>query len=279
MWLETMNIGEIRRIKELLAMFGAKPNSDLGQNFLVEQKYLDQIIDAAEPLEGEKILEVGPGMGVLTRELTKKAKEVTAIELDPKMVEILKTLCIKCTNLTVRTMDILQFDPTDFGSYKIIANVPYYITSKILRKFLEENNKPKEMVLLVQKEVAERICATPNRMSVLSVSVQYYGNPKMIAVVPREAFYPTPQVSSAIIKITTYKTPIFSDVNTEKFFALVKSGFGEKRKQLANSLLGFGPYEKEEVIAKLKSAGINPERRAETLSLAEWRMIYKQYYK
>jgi 16S rRNA (adenine1518-N6/adenine1519-N6)-dimethyltransferase len=279
MWLETMNIGEIRQIKELLTMFGAKPNNDLGQNFLVEQKYLDQIVDAAEPLEGEKVLEIGPGMGVLTRELTRRAKEVTAIEVDPKMVEILKTLCIKCTNLTVRTMDILQFDPTDFGPYKIIANVPYYITSKILRKFLEEKNKPKEMVLLVQKEVAERICATPNRMSVLSVSVQYYGNPKLIGIVPREAFYPTPQVSSAIIKITTYKTPIFSDVDSTRFFALVKSGFGEKRKQLANSLLGFGPYEKEEVIGKLKAAGINPERRAETLSLAEWRTLYKQYYR
>lgn len=273
-----MDIGEIRKIKELLNMFGARPNNDLGQNFLIERKYLDQIVEAAEPLMGEKVLEIGPGMGVLTRELTKRAKEVTAVELDPKMVEILKTLCIKCTNLTVRTMDILQFDPTDFGDYKVIANVPYYITSKILRKFLEEKNKPKEMVLLVQKEVAERICALPNRMSVLSVSVQYYGNPKLIGIVPRDAFYPTPQVSSAIIKITTYKTPIFSDVNTEKFFALVKAGFGEKRKQLLNSLLGFGPYDKAEVIERLKSAGINPERRAETLSLAEWRALYKQYY-
>lgn len=273
-----MDIGEIRKIKEMLLMFGTKPNNDLGQNFLIERKYLDQIVEAAEPLDGEKILEIGPGMGILTRELAKRAAEVTAIEIDPKMVEILKTLCINCTNLTVRTMDILRFDPTDFGSYKIIANVPYYITSKILRKFLEEKNKPKEMVLLVQKEVAERICATPNRMSVLSVSVQFYGNPKLIGIVPREAFYPTPQVSSAIIKISSYKTPIFSDVEPTQFFALVKAGFGEKRKQLANSLLGFGPYEKDEVIGKLKSAGVNPERRAETLSLAEWRMVYKQYY-
>jgi 16S rRNA (adenine1518-N6/adenine1519-N6)-dimethyltransferase len=273
-----LNIGEIRKIKDILSMFGAKANTDLGQHFLFEQKYLEQIVDAAEPLEGQKVLEIGPGMGVLTRYLTKKASEVIAVEVDPKMVEILKTMCIKCTNLTVRTMDIVQFDPTDLGSYKVVANVPYYITSKILRKFLEEKNKPTEMVLLVQKEVAERICATPNRMSVLSVSVQFYGNAKIIGIVPREAFYPTPQVSSAIIKVSTYKTPIFSDVNAEKFFALVKSGFGEKRKQLSNSLLSFGPYEKDEVISKLKKAGVNPERRAETLSLAEWRMIYKQYY-
>lgn len=273
-----MNLGEIRKIKDILSMYGAKPNTDLGQHFLVEEKYLEQIVDSSQPLEGQKVLEIGPGMGVLTHRLTRQAREVLAIEYDPKMVEILKTLCIKCTNLTVRTMDIMQFDPSDIGTYKVVANVPYYITSKILRKFLEEKNKPTEMVLLVQKEVAERICATPNRMSVLSVSVQFYGKVQLVGIVPRDAFYPTPQVSSAIIKITTYKTPIFSDVNPEKFFALVKSGFGEKRKQLSNSLLGFGPYEKEEVIKMLKSAGINPERRAETLSLAEWRQLYKQYY-
>lgn len=274
-----MNLGEIRKIKEILSMYGAKPNTDLGQHFLFEQKYLEQIVDASEPLEGKKVLEIGPGMGVLTRYLTQKAQDVIAVELDPKMVEILKTMCIRCTNLTVRTMDIMSFDPSDLGEYKIVANVPYYITSKILRKFLEEKNKPTEMVLLVQKEVAERICATPNRMSILSVSVQFYGNAKLVTVVPRDAFYPTPQVSSAVLKISTYKTPIFSDVNPEKFFSLVKAGFGEKRKQLSNSLSGFGPYEKEEIIEKLKKAGINPERRAETLSLAEWRMLYKQYYK
>lgn len=274
-----MNLGEIRKIKDILALYGAKPNTDLGQHFLVEQKYLEQIIDSASPLRKELVLEIGPGMGVLTRLLSKEAREVLAVELDPKMVEILKTVCLKCTNLTVKTMDIRNFDPTGIGDYVIVANLPYYITSLVLRKFLEEKNKPKEMILLVQKEVAERICATPNRMSLLSISVQFYGNPKMIGVVPREAFYPTPQVSSAIVKINTYKTPLFSDVNPEKFFTLVKSGFSEKRKQLINSMQGFGPYDKEEVAEKLKHAGIHPERRAETLSLAEWRALYKEYYK
>jgi 16S rRNA (adenine1518-N6/adenine1519-N6)-dimethyltransferase len=274
-----MNLGEIRKIKDILNMYGAKPNSDLGQNFLVEEKYLDQIIDAAEPLAGQLAVEIGPGMGILTRELSKRAREVLAIEVDPKMVGILKTVCLKCTNLTVKTMDVRNFDPTGIGDYVIVANLPYYITSLILRKFLEEKNKPKDMVILVQKEVAERICATPNRMSILSISIQFYGNPKLIGIVPREAFYPTPQVSSAIVKITTYRTPLFSDVDPGKFFSLVKAGFGEKRKQLANSLQGFGVYDKEEIIKKLKKAGINPERRAETLSLAEWRMLYLEYYK
>lgn len=274
-----MNLGEIRKIKTLLEMYGARPNNDLGQNFLIEKKYLEQIIEAAEPLAGEQVVEIGPGMGVLTRELSKRAKEVLAIEIDPRMVEILKTLCLKCTNLTVRTMDIRNFDPTSIGDYKIVANLPYYLTSHILRKFLEEKNKPKEMVILVQKEVADRICATPNRMSLLSISVQFYGNPKLIGVVPRDAFYPTPQVSSAIVKISTYRTPIFSDVHPDRFFSLVKAGFGEKRKQLGNSLTGYAGDSKEEIAKKLKHAGINPERRAETLSLAEWRAIYKEYYR
>lgn len=274
-----MNLGEIRKIKELLKLYRTRPNQDLGQNFLVEEKYLEKIIEAAEPLEGETVLEVGPGMGVLTRQLSKKAKEVIAIEVDPRMVEILKTLCIKCNNLTVRTMDIRHFNPTDLGDYKVIANLPYYITSLIIRKFLEEKNKPKEMVLMVQKEVAERICATPNRMSLLSVSVQFYANPKMIEIVPRDAFYPTPQVNSAIIKITPYSSPIFNDVAPEKFFDLVKAGFSEKRKQVGNALLGFGPYTKDEIVSKLEAAGINPERRAETLSLEEWRRLYKQYWR
>lgn len=274
-----MNLGDIRKIKEILSMYGASPNTDLGQHFLVEKKYLEQIIEAADLSGKELVLEIGPGMGVLTRELSKRAREVVAIEVDPKMVEILKTICLKCTNLTVKNLDVRNFDPTGIGDYSIIANLPYYLTSHILRKFLEEKNKPKEMVLLVQKEVAERICATPNRMSLLAISIQFYGSVKMIGVVPREAFYPTPQVSSAIVKIITYKTPLFSDVDPGKFFDLVKSGFGEKRKQLANSLLGFGPYSKEEIIEKLKKSGINPERRAETLSLAEWRTLYGEYYR
>jgi 16S rRNA (adenine1518-N6/adenine1519-N6)-dimethyltransferase len=273
-----MNLGDIRKIREILAMYGARPNQDLGQNFLVEKKYLDQIIESAEPLEGEKVVEIGPGMGVLTRELSKKAAEVLAIEVDPRMVSILKTVCIKCNNLTVKNIDVRNFDPSEIGSYKIVANVPYYITSLILRKFLEEKNKPKEMVLLVQKEVAQRICATPNRMSILAISVQYFGTPKLIEIVPRSAFYPAPQVDSAIIKITTYKTPLFSDVDTDKFFKLIKAGFGEKRKQLANSISGSYGLEKGQVTEMLKSAGVNPERRAETLTLAEWRMVYKKFY-
>lgn len=273
-----MNLGEIRKIKAVLNLYGTKPNTDLGQHFLVEPKYLDQIVEAAEPLSGETVLEIGPGMGVLTQRLCREAREVYAVEIDSKMVEILKTACIKFANLTVRNLDIRTMDPTGLGSYKLVANLPYYITSKIIRKFLEEKNLPKEMVLLVQKEVAQRICAVPPRMSTLAISVQFYGKPKMIDIVPREAFYPTPQVDSAILKIETYKTPIFHDVNPEKFFRLVKAGFSEKRKQLANSISGSFGEDKNKITEILKKAGIHPERRAETLTLAEWRTLYKVYY-
>lgn len=273
-----MDVGEIRKIKEILSMFGARPNSDLGQHFLVEKRYLDQITEAAEPLADKKVVEIGPGIGVLTKELSRKAREVIAIEIDPKMVGILKTACIHCTNLTVKEMDARRYDPTLIGEYKVVANIPYYLTSHIIRKFLEEKNKPEELVLLVQKEVAERICAKPNKMSILAISVQFYGDATIVGVVPKTAFYPTPQVDSAIIKINTYKTPLFSDVNPEKFFSLVKLGFSEKRKQLGNSLLG-SLYDKEQLEVILKKSDIKPERRAETLTLAEWRTLYKNFYK
>jgi len=272
-----MNVGEIRKIKALLEMYGAKPNRDLGQHFLFEEKYLEKIIEAAEPLSGKKVLEIGPGMGVLTKKLCRVSKDVLAVEFDPKMVSILKTVCISCNNLTVRQMDIRNFDPTEIGEYKVVANIPYYITSHIIRKFLEEKNKPEELILLVQKEVAERICAKPSRMSVLSVSVQFYGAPEMIAVVPREAFYPTPQVSSAIVKIKTYKSPLFNNAAPDKFFRLVKAGFGEKRKQLINSLSTLA-YTKEDLKSILERASIDPERRAETLALADWYNLYKVFY-
>lgn len=273
-----MNLGEIRKIRAVLELYGAKPNPDLGQNFLVEAKYLDQIIEASEPLSGKKVLEIGPGMGVLTQRLCKHSREVLAVEIDPKMVEILKTVCIKHNNLTVRTKDIRTIETKNLGSYKLIANIPYYLTSNIIRKFLEEKNKPTEMVLLVQKEVAQRLSATPPRMSVLSVSVQFYSNPKLISLVPRDAFYPIPKVDSAIVKLNVYSTPIFHDVIPEKFFRLVKAGFGEKRKQLANAISGAFGEDKTKIVEILKNAGIHPERRAETLSLAEWRAIYKVYY-
>jgi 16S rRNA (adenine1518-N6/adenine1519-N6)-dimethyltransferase len=272
-----VNIGEIRKIKQILEMYGARPNADLGQNFLIDSKYLDAAIEAAAPLEGKTVLEIGPGMGVLTRKLSKVADEVIAVEVDGRMISILKTMCLKCTNLTVREMDIRKFDPTDIGDYKIVANLPYYLTTHVIRKFLEEKNKPEQMVVMVQKEVAERICARPNKMNMLGISVQFYGEPTLITVVPREAFYPTPQVNSAIVRINLYGSPLFTDVDPDRFFRLIKAGFGEKRKQLINSLSVLGK-DREELVRLLKLSEIDPQRRPETLSLSEWHIFYKNFY-
>lgn len=273
-----MNLGEIRKIKAVMDLYGVRPNPDLGQNFLIDRKYLDQIIESAQPLTGQTVLEIGPGLGILTQKLCREAKEVLAVEIDPKLIEILRTVCIKHNNLVVKNIDIRQLNIERLGRYKVVANIPYYLTSNIIRKFLESENKPSEMILLVQKEVAQRICAMPSRMSLLSVSVQFYCNPKLVGVVPRDAFYPAPQVDSAIIKLNIYKTPIFSDVDSVKFFRLVRAGFNEKRKQLANAISGALGEDKNQIALMLRSVNINPERRAETLSLAEWRAFYKIYY-
>jgi 16S rRNA (adenine1518-N6/adenine1519-N6)-dimethyltransferase len=217
-------------------------------------------------------------MGILTRELCKKAKEVTAIELDPAMVAVLKTSCIKHSNLRVINDDVLKFNPSGIGAYKVVSNVPYYITSAIIKLFLEAENKPEEMVLLVQREVAERICAKPSRMSTLAVAVQFYGNPSIVGIVPRSSFYPAPKVDSAIVKIKVYKRPLF-DVNTKLFFRLVRAGFAEKRKQLENSLSHSLCITKEESEKLLIHANINPQARAETLNLKDWYNLYKSYLK
>jgi 16S rRNA (adenine1518-N6/adenine1519-N6)-dimethyltransferase len=217
-------------------------------------------------------------MGILTRELCHLAKEVVAVEIDPSMVPLIKTSCIKYSNLWVKNEDILKYSTKDLGSYKVVSNLPYYITSAVIRIFLEAENKPEEMVLLIQKEVADRIAAKPGRMSKLSVAVQFYGSPQVISVVPRTSFFPAPKVDSAIIKIKVYKRPLFS-VDKKIFFKLVKAGFSEKRKQLINSLSGGLQIEKEQAEELLKAAEINPMARAETLAMKDWYNLYQVFIK
>jgi len=271
-----MDLTDITDIKRTLKAYGAYTKKDLGQHFLVDEEALASIVEAADITKNDCIVEVGPGMGVLTRELCKKAKEVIAIEFDKAMIAIVKTSCIKHTNLRVENADILKFDTSGLGEYKLVANLPYYITSAVIRLFLESDNKPEDMVLLVQREVAERICAKPSRMSILAVSVQFYGNPKIIDVVPRTAFFPAPKVDSAIIKIKVYRKPLF-DVDSRLFFRIVKAGFGEKRKQLTNSLTGGLGLNKETTDQLLTEAKVSPMARAESLTMMDWYNIYKAY--
>jgi len=273
-----MDFTDITEIKRTLKAYGAHTKKDLGQHFLVNPEALQSIVEAAELTKEDKVLEVGPGMGVLTNELCKHAGEVIALEFDKAMISIVKTSCIKHTNLKVINADVLKFDSSELGQYKLVANLPYYITSPVLRLFLEAENKPDEMVILVQREVAERICAKPARMSILAISVQFYGNPKIVEVIPRTSFFPAPKIDSAILKIRIYKKPLF-DVDVPLFFRLVKAGFGEKRKQLINSLSGGLTLNKETTELLLKDAGISTMARAESLAMMDWYNLYKSYLK
>jgi 16S rRNA (adenine1518-N6/adenine1519-N6)-dimethyltransferase len=274
-----MDLTDITNIKKTLKAFGAKTQKDLGQHFLIDKKALDTIVETAEITNKDRVVEVGPGMGIMTRELCARAKEVVAVEIDPTMVPLIKTSCIKYSNLWIKNEDILKFDTKSLGDYKVVSNLPYYITSAVIRLFLESENKPDEMVLLIQKEVADRIAAKPNRMSKLSVAVQFYGNPKVVATVPRTSFFPAPKVDSAIIKIKVYKKPLFPDVDRKVFFRIVKAGFSEKRKQLINTISGGLQIEKEQAEALLKAAGINPQARAETLAMKDWYNLYQVFIK
>jgi len=273
-----MNLTDITEIKKTLKAYGAYTKKDLGQHFLVDPEALESIVGAASLTKEDKVLEVGPGMGVLTQELCKKAGEVIALEFDRAMIAIVKTTCIGDSNLRVENVDVLKYDPSELGRYKLVANLPYYITSAVLRLFLETENKPEEMVVLVQREVAERICAKPSRMSILAISVQFYGNPKIVEVVPRTSFFPAPKVDSAILRIKVYKKPLF-DVDKHLFFRIVKAGFGEKRKQLINSISGGLGLNRETTEALLKEAGITTIARAESLTMLDWYNMYKAYNK
>lgn len=273
-----MNLTDITEIKRTLKAYGAYTKKDLGQHFLVDDEALMSIVEAADLSKEDKVLEVGPGMGVLTKELCARAGEVVALEFDKAMISIVKTTCIKYQNLRVENVDVLKYDSSELGRYKLVANLPYYITSAVLRLFLEGENKPEEMVILVQREVAERICAKPSRMSTLAVSVQFYGNPSIVEIVPRTSFFPAPKVDSAILRIKVYKKPLF-DVDKHIFFRIVKAGFGEKRKQLINSISGGLKLDREITETLLKDAGIKNMARAESLTMMDWYNLYKAYLK
>jgi 16S rRNA (adenine1518-N6/adenine1519-N6)-dimethyltransferase len=268
-----MNLTSSKTIKELLQKHGAKPSKTMGQNFLIDGNILDKIIEAADIQPTETIIEVGPGIGTLTRALASKAKKVIAIEKDPAMLEILKETLADIDNVQVILGNILEAAIPIPKEYKVVANVPYYITSPIIRLFLEAKIQPKAMILMIQKEVAQRICAKPPEMSLLAVSVQFYAEPKIAWPVSRGCFWPAPNVDSAIIKIVPKdlaaqvgKFPISS----ERFFAVAKAGFLHPRKKLSSNLAEGLGKEKVQTEDWLQKAGISPGQRAETLTLTNW---------
>lgn len=257
-----------------------KPNKILGQNFLIDKKVLKGVVDAGNLSPKDTILEIGPGTGILTQELAQKAKKVIAVEKDSQMVEILEEKFQESKNVKIIKGDILKMvsDPRLLTSdYKIVANIPYYLTSALIRNFLESRKQPKLMVLMLQKEVAERIVAKPPDMSLLAVSVQFYADAKIVGYVPRGSFWPVPKVDSAIIKI---EPRIYTDrkrINTDTFFKIVKAGFLQPRKQLLNNLTKGLRADKEKIKSWLLKNKIEPTRRAETLSIQDWINLYNNF--
>jgi 16S rRNA (adenine1518-N6/adenine1519-N6)-dimethyltransferase len=254
-----------------------KARKGLGQHFLIDGGVLGTIIATAALKNDDVVVEVGPGLGVLTKELAQRAGRVIAIELDDGLAALLKKTLKSFPNVSIINGDVLKIAPEEITKgrgYKVVANLPYYITSPVLRHFLEASVKPRAMVVMVQKEVAEAIAAKPGDMSLLSVSVQFYGEPEIISIVPPDSFYPAPEVSSAVVKIDVYPKPKV-DVEEKGFFDTVRAGFSAPRKQIANSLAKGLGREKAEVLPWLQKAQIEPSRRAETLTIEEWAGLWR----
>ncbi|MFZ5885271.1 MAG: 16S rRNA (adenine(1518)-N(6)/adenine(1519)-N(6))-dimethyltransferase RsmA [Chloroflexota bacterium] len=260
----------------LLKRYGLRADKRLGQNFLQDPHALERIAAAAEIQPTDTVLEIGPGLGSLTRYLAASAREVVAVELDPELIPPLKAVLQPYPNVRVVHGDILKIAPSELvreAGYLVVANIPYYITSAIVRHLLEHEPKPRRLVLTVQKEVAERICAQPGGMSLLALSVQVYGEPRIAGRIPAEAFFPAPKVDSAVLCVEIYPVPQVPQEALDTFFKFIKAGFSQKRKTLRNALsagLHIRPTEAEEL---LREVGIDPMRRAETLSIEEWKRL------
>ena len=263
-------------VEALLRRYGLRAHKGLGQNFLQDPLALGEITAAAEIQPDDVVLEIGPGLGSLTRYLADAAKEVVAVELDAALLPPLHAVLSPHPNVRVIQGDILKLAPNDLipeTNYLVVANIPYYITSAVIRHLLESQAKPRRIVLTIQKEVAERICAKPGDLSVLALSVQVYGEPRIAARIPAQAFFPEPKVASAVLVIDIFPAPAIREAYLNTFFRLVKAGFSQKRKTLRNSLSSGLHMAPAEAAALLTRANIDPQRRAETLSIPEWETL------
>jgi 16S rRNA (adenine1518-N6/adenine1519-N6)-dimethyltransferase len=259
-----------------LKRYDLRAHKGLGQNFLQDPFALEKIVSAAEIQSSDTVLEIGPGLGSLTRYLAVSAKEVVAVELDENLLPPLKAVLSPYQNIRLIHGDILKLSPKDLNlenDYIVVANIPYYITSAVIRHLLESKSKPRRIVLTVQKEVAQRICAEPGDMSLLALSVQIYGKPRIAAHIPANAFFPAPKVDSAVLIVEIYPAPRIKEELLTTFFRLIKAGFSQKRKTLRNSLssgLHISPIEAANLLTQVN---IDPQRRAETLSIEEWERL------
>lgn len=256
-----------------------RPNKAFGQNFLVNRAVLQQIVAAADLEPGDQVLEVGAGTGVLTRELARRVRRVVAVELEQNMLTLLAKTTSDFSNIELLARNLLYLDPQDvFGHerYKLVANLPYAITAPTFRHFLESANAPSLLVVMVQYEVAQRIVAEPGDLSLLGVSVQFYGQPRIIERVSAHAFYPAPKVDSAILRVDLHSQAPLTPPERESFFRLVQAGFAERRKQLHNALTHGLHCKDTEIRGWLAAARIEASRRAETLSIDEWLRLWHE---
>lgn len=262
----------------------AIPKKSLGQHWLHDDAALESICESAAVQTGDVVLEIGPGLGTLTRKLLQRGARVTAVEYDPYLAQTLSKLLQEDSplktedleRLTVVEGDILRFNLQQLpGGYKVVANIPYYLTSNLIRVLCESQNPFSQAALLMQKEVAERVCAQPGDMSLLSVSTQFYCETSLGAFVPKELFTPPPKVDSQVLELRFRSEPLFPNVDTKQFFRLVRAGFSQKRKTLLNALSGGLGISKAEAGDLLEQAGIRKTDRAQMLSLEQWHKLYR----
>jgi 16S rRNA (adenine1518-N6/adenine1519-N6)-dimethyltransferase len=261
-------------LRGLLRRYNLHPKKHLGQNFLADETALEKVTAAAELQPDDTVLEIGPGLGSLTRHLARAARRVIAVELDASLLPALEETLRPFGNVEVIQADILRLNlarvPGLAAGYCVVANIPYYITSAIVRHLVEAPVAPARIVLTVQREVAERMVALPGAMNLLAISVQFYAVPRIVARIPAGAFYPRPEVDSAVIRLEVRPQPAVAVADVDVFFRVVKAGFSQKRKQLRNALSGGLRLSTAQVDALLAQAGIDGQRRAETLALGEW---------
>jgi 16S rRNA (adenine1518-N6/adenine1519-N6)-dimethyltransferase len=269
-----MNLTDKTVIKNILKLNKVWSKKSLGQNFLVDEGILKKIIDSAEIGPADTVLEVGPGLGTLTRELCYKAGKVVSIEKDEGFSKILIENTKDCKNLEIINEDILKvkIPKFKFQNYKLVANIPYNITGAILRKFLEGKNKPQSMILMLQKEVAKKIVAEPGNMSILAISVQFYARPELVQIVPASYFWPKPKVDSAILKINEISSKIYP-IEEKDFFRCLKIGFSSPRKTLANNLAAGYRINKEKIKIILEKVHLGENIRAQELTVNDWQTL------
>ena len=275
-----MDLFSRKTIKELLKKQQIRPSRGLGQHFLISKNALGKFLQAGQFNSEEVVLEIGPGLGVLTKEIASQVKKVVAVEKDLRMCAILKETLAGLSNVRIIQEDILKLNPIPYTlkAYKVVGNLPFYLTAPVIRKFLESERQPREMVFLIQKEVAQRIVARPPKMSILAVSVQVYATAEIISYIKKTAFWPQPKVDAAIIKISPLAKLSLAP-RRDLFFKIVKAGFSHPRKQLINNLsnleLNSVKLDRNKVRSWLEKNNIQPEQRAETLSVQDWLNLTK----